>query len=151
MILDILENAKFHVDRNKGFEKAFEFLARPDLKDLAAGKYEIDGDRVYAMVQIGPGREKEGALLEAHRDYIDIQLVLEGLDEMGWKATSTCVNPKGEYIADDDARLYSDSPDAWITVGAGSFVVFYPADAHMPSISDGQLHKVVIKVPFADV
>lgn len=151
MILDVLENAAFHVERNKGFAEAFKFLQRPDLKDLPAGKYPIDGDRVYAMIAIEPGRGKEGALLEAHRNYIDIQLVLEGVDEMGWRPTPTCVDQQGDYNEEQDALLFADPPDAWITTRPGSFVVFYPADAHMPSISDELLHKIIVKVPFADV
>jgi YhcH/YjgK/YiaL family protein len=74
MILDVLKNAQFHVNRNPGMAKAFAFLERPDLKDLPVGTYEIDGKRVYAMVQIGAGRPREGAMLEAHREYIDIQV-----------------------------------------------------------------------------
>jgi len=37
-------------------------------------------------VESVPGRAREAAKLECHRRYIDIQLVLEGVDEMGWKA-----------------------------------------------------------------
>ena len=72
MILDILENADRYLALNRGFAKAFEFLLSPDLKDLPVGKYEIDSDRIYAMVSKEPGRRKEDALLETHRKYIDI-------------------------------------------------------------------------------
>jgi len=34
MILDALENAHRYLALNKGFAKAFEFLLRPDLKEL---------------------------------------------------------------------------------------------------------------------
>ena len=66
MILDVLENAHRYLPLNKGFAKAFEFLMRPDLKELPVDKYEIDGNRVYAMVAKDPGRKKEDALLETH-------------------------------------------------------------------------------------
>ena len=151
MVLDVLHNAKFYVDRNPGMAKAFEFLLRPDAKDLPAGTYEIDGDRVYAMVQTNPGRPREGALLEAHREYIDIQLVLAGVDEMGWRPTQSCKQLDREYDPESDAMLYSDEPDAWITTRPGSFVIYYPEDAHMPNVSEDTLHKIVVKVPFADV
>ena len=49
MILDELENANRYLPLHKGFENAFEFLLRPDLKELGEGKYEIDGRRVFAM------------------------------------------------------------------------------------------------------
>ena len=88
MILDILENARQYQNLNTGFEKAIDFLLRPDLKELAEDTYEIDGKRIYAMVSKDPGRQKEDALLEAHEKYVDIQFVLDGTDTMGWKPKS---------------------------------------------------------------
>ncbi len=146
MILDLLENADHYTPLNPGFAKAFAFLRRPDLADLPEGKHEIDGDRVYAMVVKAPGRSKAEALLEAHRDYIDIQLVLSGTDEMGWKPISTCVEPQGDHDPETDARLFSDASDASVATGPGAFAIFFPQDAHAPNISSGDLHKVVAKV-----
>jgi biofilm protein TabA len=149
MILDILENAHFYLALNKGFAKAVEFLLRPDLKDLPLDKYEIDGKRVYAMVSRSPGRKKEDALLETHEKYIDIQLVLAGTDDMGWKPKSLCKQPSGEYDQKTDVQFFMDEPDAWLSTESGAFAIFFPEDAHMPLISSGQLHKVVVKVAVA--
>ena len=146
MILDVLENARRYLDLHKGFAKAIDFLSRPDLKDLPVARYEIDGDRVYAMVSREPGRRKEDALLETHEKYIDIQLVLNGTDEMGWKPKSLCQQPSGAYDPATDMQFFADEPDAWLTTKSGAFVIFFPEDAHMPLISTGQLHKVVVKV-----
>ena len=146
MILDVLENAHRYLALNQGFAKAIEFLLRPDLKELPVGKYEIDGDRVYAMVSKDPGRRKEDALLETHEKYIDIQLVLAGTDDMGWKPRSSCKQPSGEYDQKRDVQFFADEPEAWLSTKSGSFAIFFPEDAHMPLISSGQLHKVVVKV-----
>ena len=146
MILDVLENARRYLDLHKGFAKAIDFLSRPDLQELPAAKYEIDGDRVYAMVSREPGRRKEDALLETHEKYIDIQLVLAGTDEMGWKPRSLCKQPAGAYDHTTDMQFFADEPDAWLATQSGAFVIFFPEDAHMPLISSGQLHKVVVKV-----
>ena len=126
-----------------------EFLLRPDLKELPIGKYEIDGERVYAMVSKDFGRKKEVASLETHEKYIDIQVVLEGTDTMGWKPKTLCKNPTGVYDVDEDIQYFADEPDAWIATKNGSFVIFFPEDAHMPLISSGQLHKVVVKIAVA--
>lgn len=149
MILDVLENAPHYLSMNKGFAKAAEFLLQPDLKELPVGKYEIDGERVYAIVSQSPGRRKEDARLETHEKYIDIQLVLAGTDDMGWKPRSLCKEPSGEYDHKADMQFFTDDPDAWITVGSGAFVIFFPEDAHMPLISSGRIHKVVVKVAAA--
>ncbi len=146
MILDVLENAYRYAALNKGFAQAFEFLLRPDLKGLPVGRYELDGERIYAMVSKDPGRKKEDAQLEAHQRYIDIQLVLAGTDDMGWKPGSLCKRPSGEYDRQKDMQFFADKPDAWLSTKSGAFAIFFPEDAHMPLISPGQIHKVVVKV-----
>ena len=146
MILDVLENAHRYLVLYKGFAKAFDFLMRPDLKELPMGKYEIDGESVYAMVSKNTGRRKEDALLETHERYIDIQLVLAGTDDMGWKPKSLCKHPFGKYDQKTDEQIFTDEPDAWLSIKSGAFVIFFPEDAHMPLISSGQIHKVVVKV-----
>lgn len=146
MILDVLENAHRYVALHQGFAQAFEFLGRPDLPELPAETYEIDGERVYAMVAKETGRKKEAALLETHERYIDIQLVLAGTDTMGWRAKSLCQQPAGEYDPETDLQFFTDEPDVWLPTPRGAFAIFFPEDAHMPLISSGQIHKVVVKI-----
>jgi biofilm protein TabA len=146
MILDRLEQLQRYMPLGKRFEKAVEFLAREDLNQLAAGKHEIDGDSVYAMVSRNPGRTREGARLEAHQQYVDIQVVLAGLDNIGWKSVSQCSQPDGVYIEQRDVHFFLDEPDVWVAVKPGSFAIFFPGDAHLPSVSTGVIHKIVVKV-----
>ena len=146
MILDILENAHRYLALHKDFARAFDFLLRPDLKELPAGKHEIDGGSVYAIVAREAGRRKEDALLETHEKYIDIQLVLAGTDEMGWKPRSLCKHPFGKYDPQNDEQIFTDEPDAWISTQSGAFVIFFPEDAHMPLISSEPIHKVIVKI-----
>jgi YhcH/YjgK/YiaL family protein len=146
MILDILENAYRYQVMNKGFEKAIEFLLLPELKSLSVGKYEIDGERVYAMVSKDFGLKKEDALLETHEKYIDIQLILGGTDDIGWKPKSLCKQPTGEYDQESDLQFFADKPKTWLSIESGEFAIFFPEDAHMPLISSGQIHKVVVKI-----
>ncbi len=146
MILDKIENLHRYLNLHKGFGKAAEFLACKDLTTLSAGKHEIDGLNVYAMVSVGPGRKKDEAKLEAHKNYIDIQLILSGTDEMGWKPSGSCRFPSSDYDAESDIRFFSDEPDAWFPVKSGMFAIFFPDDAHLPLISSGLIHKIVIKI-----
>jgi YhcH/YjgK/YiaL family protein len=146
MILDVLDNAHRYLALHKGFVLAFEFLRRSDLQKLPEDTYEIDGERVYAMVAKDPGRKREDALLEAHEKYIDIQLVLAGTDTMGWKPKSLCQQPVEGYNSEADIQFFEDEPDAWLPTPSGTFAIFFPEDAHMPLISSGQIHKVVVKI-----
>jgi len=146
MILDVLENAHRYLVINKGFAKAVEFLLRPELKELRVGKYEIDGERVFAMVSKDMGLKKEDALLETHEKFIDIQLVLSGTDDIGWKPKSLCKQPSGEYDPNSDLQFFTDTPNTWLSIESGEFAIFFPEDAHMPMISSGKIHKVVVKI-----
>ncbi len=146
MILDILENAQLYIALNLGFEKAFAFLSRSDLTELKTGKYEIDGNRVFAMVSMDSGRSKEDSRLEIHQKYIDIQLVIEGNDDMGWKPLALCKKPCGQYDSESDIQFFDDEPELWLAVKNGTYAIFFPDDAHMPLISSSRIHKVVVKI-----
>jgi YhcH/YjgK/YiaL family protein len=146
MILDILENAHRYLVMNKGFAKAIEFLQRPELQELPVGRYEIDGERVYAMVSKDFGIKKEDTHLETHEKYIDIQLILSGTDDIGWKPKSLCTQPSGAYDPKSDLQFFADTPNTWLSIESGEFAIFFPEDAHMPMISSGQIHKVVVKI-----
>ncbi len=149
MVHDILDNAHLYAPFHPGFAHAFAFLLMNELKDLPEGRYEIDGDNVYAMVQRGPGRSRKEAFLETHDRYIDIQYVLAGTDHMGWKPRFRCTDPVWEHCETPDVAFYRDDPDTWIAVEKGTFVIFFPEDAHLPSISEEELHKVVVKIAVA--
>ena len=74
MILDRLENAARYEAMYPGFRVAFEYLRKHhEGGGLEPGRHEVDGVRVYASVGKDEGRGRDGARLEAHRKYIDIQ------------------------------------------------------------------------------
>ena len=145
MILDILENAEKYNSIHPGFQKAFEFLKTIETQALEE-KYEIEGETVFALSGEGPGRKEDEAELEAHRKYIDIQYVIEGTDTMGWSPTSSCTAVSKEYDQEKDILFYSDKPECFIPVKPGMFVAFFPEDAHMPLISDGNIRKLIVKI-----
>ncbi|OHB80314.1 MAG: hypothetical protein A2Z25_06155 [Planctomycetes bacterium RBG_16_55_9] len=146
MILDRLENAKKYYNIHPGFEKAFAFLRQSGLAELPADRYEIDGERIFCIISKGPGRSRAEAKLEAHRKYIDIQYIIGETDEMGWKPTAGCKIVDTAYDAEKDIAFFKDEPESWTQVPAGSFVIFFPEDAHAPLVSGGEIHKAVLKV-----
>jgi len=146
VILDRLEEIDRYASLCSGFSKAFKFLNETKLEELDLGRHEIDEKRVYAIVFQGAAQPREEAKLEAHRKYIDIQVVLSGTDEMGWKNKKTCEKPEGGYDPESDVEFFTDPPDTWIDVKPDAFAIFFPRDAHAPAIGSGELHKVIVKV-----
>ena len=137
--------------REPRFEKAAAFLARKDLATLAVGRYEIDGDDVFALVQECKLRDKASdPQPEAHRAYIDIQVPLSGEETYGY-GWLTEKNYTKSFDRKKDFGLYREQPLQWRTLKPGEFAVFFPPyGAHAPSCRDGgperTLRKLVIKV-----
>jgi YhcH/YjgK/YiaL family protein len=148
MILDILAHADRYADLNPHFRAAFAFLRRADLHTLPVGRVDIDGP-LHAMVARGPGRAPMDALMEIHDGYIDVHYVLSGCETIGWKARPDLGQAAENPDPRADVAFYHDKPVAWTTLSPGMIAVHFPEDAHMPMLSGGEVHKVVVKVPVA--
>ena len=146
MILDTLASAARYVHMHDGFGRAFEFLTTTDLAALAPGRHEIDGDRMYVSIDHKDGRGEEGARLEAHRRYIDIQYTIDGDELIGWMPLARCQAPDGPFDDKKDVVLFADRPTTWVAVPPGSFAIFFPHDAHAPLAGHGLLKKAVVKI-----
>jgi biofilm protein TabA len=146
MILDVVASEDLLKKVHPGFGPALEYLRNTNLAELPAGRQEIDGSRLYALVIRGKGQGLKGAKLEAHRCYIDIQYCVTGSDVIGWKPFAACKDPEQPYDEQKDCIFFRDTPDSWVTIPQSSFGIFLPEDGHAPAAADGPIHKVVVKV-----
>jgi len=146
MIFSNLATAGRYIALHPLFFRAFEYIRSTDLHALAPGVYPIVGDDLLAIVEHLPGRTRADAPLECHRRYIDIQLVLEGMEEMGWKGLTDCHQPVADYSLEKDIRFFSDTAATWVTVPPEHFCIFFPEDAHAPLVGDGAIRKVIFKI-----
>lgn len=146
MILSALSQANRYAGLHPLFLRAFDYIRDTDLYALAPGRYHLAGDDLIAIVEHVSGRSREMAKLEAHKRYIDIQLVLDGDETMGWKPLADCYNPIGEHSIDRDILFFLDAPAAWIPVPPDHFCIFFPEDAHAPLVGTGPIRKVIFKI-----
>lgn len=146
MIKDRLENAQQHCNLHPDFERAFSFLLRSDLAQLPADRYDIDGERLFCFISTDQARSRSEAKLEAHRRYIDIQYLIAGREEMGWRLSTDCSQVQIPYDAPKDIVFYDDQPETWTELSPGEFILFFPKDAHAPLVGDGLIHKAVLKI-----
>jgi YhcH/YjgK/YiaL family protein len=149
MIFDTIANADRYAALHPLFPRAFEFIRNTDLHALTPGCYPIVGDDLLVIVENAAGRSRDEAKLECHRKYIDIQLVLEGVDEMGWKPLAECREPVDGYSAEKDIQFFHDAPSSWIATPPGAFCIFFPEDAHAPLVATGNIRKVIFKIAAA--
>ena len=149
MIFDSIENAALYAGLGEGIRKALEYLRNTDFAGMAPGRYEIDGGKVFALVQRYETKAREAGLWEAHRSYADVQYMVSGLETMGYAplAGLATTNP---YSPEKDCELFDGAGEgAFLCARAGSFAIFFPQDAHMPCLASkdpAPVCKVVVKV-----
>ena len=149
MIVDLLKNAKLYAG-DKKLARALDYLAKTDFKKMEPGKVELDGAKLFALIQAPTTRAKESAQFEAHRKYIDVQYIVEGTEQMGYAPIAT-LKTSVPYDETKDAEMLKGDGD-FVTFRPGMFVVFFPEDAHMPCLTctaPVQVRKVVVKVAVA--
>lgn len=148
MVLDDLNNISKYVNLHPRFEQAFAYLTSTDFENTKPGKYEIEGDHIYAIVVNDDAVEMlaSTAEFECHNTYIDIQYVFGGLETVGYKSRLTCVEPRGAYDPKKDVLFYEDAPDFFFKLHPGQFGIYFPDDVHAPMIGEGKIRKVVIKI-----
>ena len=111
------------------FQKAFDFLKNSDLEHMEVGRYEIDGDDIYAMIQKQTTAAPENKKAESHYKYIDIQYLIRGEEMQG-----VAPLPEGENF---------------IQLKPGDFAVYFTNDIHRPNCAPGEsmeIKKVVLKI-----
>ena len=147
MIVDRLANATFYFAIHPLLERGFRFLLETDLTALPPGKHEIEGDRLFALVQEYETIPAEQGRWERHRSYADIQYMESGSERMGY----TNVEGLSEIEAYPEKDLWfldaGAAGDA-VLVPEGSFAVFLPHDAHRPMLaaeSPARVRKIVVK------
>jgi len=151
MILDRMANADRYRSLGRWIAEAFDYLQRTDFSSMADGRYELEGDHLAAIVQRYRTKPLSEALWEAHRRYIDIQYVVEGVERMGYAALDKSLCVRQPYSEAKDYVLFAAQGDLF-HVPSGSFAVFGPQDIHAPGLAagpgedSGKVLKVVLKV-----
>lgn len=133
------------------WDKAFAFLSNQNLDTLPKGKYPIDGTKVFATVTEGPNKEFDKTNWESHRKYIDLQYIIKGKEKIGVAPVEEATVTK-PYDESKDVANYSAQGKYYIAK-PGTFFLFFPNNAHRPSIKvDGydNVKKLVIKIEVAE-
>jgi biofilm protein TabA len=147
MIFDHLSNMTTYKGLTPRLDKAFDYIQNVDLSTLDVGKHPIDGEDIFVLIQSYQGKAIEASLCEAHKKFIDIQIILEGDELMGYAPVEgmTVVEP---YDIEKD-RFFVQWDGTLLNCTSKIFAVFFPQDAHMPGVerTPGMLiKKAVVKV-----
>ncbi|PTY01068.1 YhcH/YjgK/YiaL family protein [Opitutus sp. ER46] len=130
-------------------------VAHNRLSRLAPGsseKHEL-AHGVIAIEQAYETKPRPEGFFEAHRKFIDIQVLLAG-DELMEVVDVAFAKEREAYQEARDLIVYEDVPTASrLRLRGGEAAVFFPPDVHMPSLRSGTapvvVRKSVLKVPVA--
>jgi biofilm protein TabA len=129
--------------------RALEALRRVNLGALAPGRYEIEGDRLFYLVQDVDLRTMEESRLEAHRKYADIQIPVSAAERYGFAWQPDLAPSDDQFEANDLAFYPAPDCESFIDAVPGTYLVFLPEELHRPCLAiEGpeRIRKAVVKV-----
>lgn len=148
MIYDRFENLSLYAQPGTRLHRALVY-ARDVARDVADGRTDIDDDRLFASVASYETGTRDERRFEAHRKYIDVQVLLEGEESI-----EVSLDEDRPFVeAYDEARdvMFLKPPVqvASLPMHPGFFAVFFPHDLHRPGchlVEKRRVRKIVMKV-----
>ena len=150
MIVDTIGNAKQYQGINAGVERILEAVTVYTPDNYPVGRISLDGENLYMNLEKYQTHSKDDGMAEAHKIYIDVMYVVEGVETIYVKPVEKLQNVRKEYDSEKDLLLADIDEDTTVVrLEAGSFIVLFPQDAHAPGCyadSNGNVRKIVGKV-----
>ena len=150
MIFDKMDNISDYFDEIPALKKVEVYMKDFIKNGQEDGTYEIDGRRVFAMIQSYRTKPQTSEMMfEAHRKYIDLQYIASGIEKIRWAKLSSVDMVREEYSKGGDIAFYEGDALFDFTLTKGTFLLLYPEDAHLPGLSaekDAQVRKIVFKI-----
>ena len=149
MIIQKLGNAKLDGAFESDVQKALEYVRQHDLAACEPGRVEIDGDRMFAVVQRYDTAPEAELAFESHDLYADVQCMLAGRERILLCHRSEVGAVSVAYDAAGDITFYRDPAvvATELALEAGDYAVFMPWDCHKTRCdADGCTGKAVRKV-----
>lgn len=150
MIIDHLRNAVKYYPVSSYVAKGLLWIEKHkhELATMENGRYEIQGEDVYAIVNSYDTKPAAECGWEAHKVYCDIHYSVTGEERIAYQHISQ-MRETQQYNAERDYSLYAGEGN-WVTVREGMFTLLMPEDVHAPGAMTGNeptfLKKVVIKL-----
>ena len=145
MITDRLSNIHKYSEISKNVSDFLESLTQ----DTPTGHYEID-ENSFANIDEYNTKPIEICKFEAHKKYIDIQMLLDGKEQLDYLPFDN-LKVSEEYDEKRDVMFFENTSETIdsITLEPFKFAFIYPHEAHKPQISTNtpqRVKKVVVKI-----
>ena len=131
------------------FCQAIDQALSAGIANLEAGSYPLQGERVFVNVMAFATQRAEEKRAELHRSYIDIQILLEGEEQIYYGLGGSARECDAWHEEEDYQLCQRIENEQSLTLTPGMFAVFMPGEPHKPGCTltrPGTIKKAVIKV-----
>jgi YhcH/YjgK/YiaL family protein len=125
VIFDLIENLDEYKSLNPKFANGLEKLNEVEIDYNK--RFDFDGG--YLFFQEGTTNHIDEGTFEAHKKYIDIQIVLDGSEYVAWAPINQLVVDV-EYNAEKDVIRLNGSPKVIMKINKGMAYICLPHDGH---------------------
>lgn len=146
MILDSIDRLSCYDGISPLMDKVLDYLKQTELSSLKPGRIDLQGEDLFVNVNLQDPKTRDAAPIEAHRDYIDIQIPISIDEEIGYQSLDSNLKVSVPYDESRDIIFYEGLCDTYLKVRKGMFVVFFPGEGHAPGIVDRSILKIIIKI-----
>lgn len=154
MIFDKINNLSDYFEELPILKMVADFVDDFNKNNLVDGTYEIDGKRVFAMVQSYRTKQQTPEMMfEAHKKYIDLQYIVNGIEKIRWARLDKVSLVEEKYSLGEDIAFYEGDAMFDFTLTKNTFLLLYSTDAHLPGLSadkDVNVRKIVFKIQVED-
>lgn len=131
MVFDSIDNASRYYGLGKGIERALRYFAAYDAAAHTNERVVLDGEELFINRPSYTTAPHDDAVLEAHRDYVDVMFVAAGEERFYTKPVARMEKVTTPYDPAIEALLGAiDADAASFRFPAGYFCIFFPEDAH---------------------
>lgn len=114
-----------------------DFIAEFKKTAMEPGRYDIHGDDLFAAVSRYDTEPENERRFENHRQYIDLQILLEGSEEIHWAPVETLEMTEESFSKGGDIAFYDGESMGYALLNGDTCAVLFENDAHKPNV----LHK----------
>ena len=132
MIFGNIQHLEEYSFLDKAIQECFEYADTHDLSGYETGRHEMDGERLFVnIVQYTTAAEEE-RFWEAHRQYLDLHLMLHGTEQIDLNFISNM--EQKDYQPKDDFLPLEGAKNSSVILREGDFLICYPNDAHRTAV-----------------
>lgn len=133
MIYDNLKNLDSYCFTEPGIARVLEAAKAYTPENFPNARVVLDGDNVFMNMPAYETHSLEKAVMEAHRKYVDVMVMIEGRETIYVKNTDRLTDVYSPYEDGRDALLaHMDKDVTAVDMQPGDFLVLLPQDAHAP-------------------